>query len=189
MGLKPHGFFLSFLATFICFCVTVLLFVFCGKSNKVTKLQKLQNGQRITLKIRHLNKTYIWARDTFMWHWSADTFFDSCHLTITWMSNTKLNKDGICLGLQASKRAFLHPLTWRGTRFFLGRIDSQISYQWCSAACASRVQAPLSRSFISAVNVFKIHNSLIACSPMLKDHLDRPQESRNILWFFVRFII
>ena len=38
---KPHGFFLGFLATFICFCVTVLflsLFVFCGKSNKVTKL-------------------------------------------------------------------------------------------------------------------------------------------------------
>ena len=38
---KPHGFFVGFLATFICFCVTVLflsLFVFCGKSNKVTKL-------------------------------------------------------------------------------------------------------------------------------------------------------
>ena len=31
---KPHGFFLGFLATFLCFCVTVLfyrLFVFCGK--------------------------------------------------------------------------------------------------------------------------------------------------------------
>ena len=29
-------------------------------------------------------------------------FFDSCQLTITWMSAIKLNKDGICLGHQAN---------------------------------------------------------------------------------------
>ena len=32
-------------------------------------------------------------------------------LTITWMSNTKLDTDGICLGLLVSKSAISHPLT------------------------------------------------------------------------------
>ena len=35
--------------------------------------------------------------------------FDSCHLTLTWMSNTKLNTEDICLGLLASKCAISHP--------------------------------------------------------------------------------
>ena len=52
----------------------------------------------------HLNELYTWARDTVMWHWSADTLFafDSCQLTITWMFTIKLNTDFICLAHLAS---------------------------------------------------------------------------------------
>ena len=38
----------------------------------------------------------------FMWHWSADTFFDSCQLTIMWKPIIKLNTDCICPGHLAS---------------------------------------------------------------------------------------
>ena len=55
----------------------------------------------------HLNELYTWACDTVMWHGSADTLFDSCQLTITWMSirmsTIKLNTDCICIGYLASK--------------------------------------------------------------------------------------
>ena len=41
-----------------------------------------------------------------MWHWSADALFNSCQLTVTWMSirmsNLKLNTDCICFGHLAS---------------------------------------------------------------------------------------
>ena len=40
-------------------------------------------------KICHLNELYTWSRGTVRWHWSADTLFDSCQLTITWMSILK----------------------------------------------------------------------------------------------------
>ena len=53
-------------------------------------------------KRRHLSELYTWARDTVWWHWSADTPFDSCQLTVTWMSTIKLNTDCICLGQLAS---------------------------------------------------------------------------------------
>ena len=47
-----------------------------------------------------------WSRGTVRWHWSADTLFDSCQLTITWisirMSTIKLNTDCIYLGHLAS---------------------------------------------------------------------------------------
>ena len=52
--------------------------------------------------ITGLNELNTWAHDTVMWHWSADTLFDSCQLTITWMSirmsTIKLITDCICLG-------------------------------------------------------------------------------------------
>ena len=47
-----------------------------------------------------------WSRGIVMWHWSVDTLFDSCQLTITWisirMSTIKLNTDCIYLGHLAS---------------------------------------------------------------------------------------
>ena len=47
-----------------------------------------------------------WSRGTVRWHWSADTLFDSCQLTMTWisirMSTIKLNTDCIYLGHLAS---------------------------------------------------------------------------------------
>ena len=52
------------------------------------------------------SKPFWSARNTFMWHWSADTLFDSCQLTITWMAirmfTIKLNTDCICLGYLVS---------------------------------------------------------------------------------------
>ena len=30
----------------------------------------------------HLNELYTWARNTVVWHWSADALFDSCILTM-----------------------------------------------------------------------------------------------------------
>ena len=54
----------------------------------------------------HLSELYTWAHNTVMWHWSADTLFDSCQLAITWMAirmfTIKLNTDCIYLGHQAS---------------------------------------------------------------------------------------
>ena len=47
-----------------------------------------------------------WSRGTVRWHWSADTLFDSCQLTMTWisirMSTIKLNTDCIYLEHLAS---------------------------------------------------------------------------------------
>ena len=53
-------------------------------------------------KTRHFSGLYTWARDTVMWLCSANTFFDSCQLTITWMSTIKSNTDCICLGHKAN---------------------------------------------------------------------------------------
>ena len=39
---------------------------------------------------RHLGELYT-CRDTVMWHLSADTFFDSCQLTIAWTSISKFS--------------------------------------------------------------------------------------------------
>ena len=53
-------------------------------------------------KTRHVNESYTWDHNIVMWHWSADTLFDSYQLTITWMSIRmsiiKFTTDGICLG-------------------------------------------------------------------------------------------
>ena len=54
-------------------------------------------------KTHHLNELYnIEPTFTFRWHWSVDTLYDSCQLTITWafirVSTIKLNTDCICLG-------------------------------------------------------------------------------------------
>ena len=49
---------------------------------------KPTTGQRITYKF--FTSMRSWAGDTFIWYRSADTLFDSCQLTITWMSIGKL---------------------------------------------------------------------------------------------------
>ena len=94
---------------------------------------KLTTGQRITLKIRHLNGLYPWARDTVMWHWSADTLFDSCHLTITWMSmgmsTIKLNADCICLGHLASNAPSLQENSQSERVLGMGRVRLHVDYQ------------------------------------------------------------
>ena len=63
-------------------------------------------------KPRHFNELYTWACDTIRWQWSSDALFDSCQLTITWisitMSTAKLNTDSICLGHPASNARSLH---------------------------------------------------------------------------------
>ena len=55
---------------------------------------KKKTGQWITLKNIDLYydyyELYTWAWNTVTWHWSADTFFDICQLSITWISNTKV---------------------------------------------------------------------------------------------------
>ena len=64
---------------------------------------KTNNWSADTLKN---TKLYTWARDTVRCHWSMDTLFDSCQLTIIWvsirMSTIKFNTDCICLGHLAS---------------------------------------------------------------------------------------
>ena len=74
---------------------------------------------------------YTWALDTVTWRGSADTLFDSCQLTITWMSDTKLNTDIICLGLLASKCPISLPLTWRGGRIYERTILSEPKFLGC----------------------------------------------------------
>ena len=60
-------------------------------------------GQQITLK-RHVTPQRVvhLSHDTDRWHWSVETLFDSCQLTITLMSirmsSIILNTDCICLG-------------------------------------------------------------------------------------------
>ena len=46
-------------------------------------------------KLHHFHELYTWAHDAVMWHWSADTLFDSYQLITTWMSNTKFYTDSI----------------------------------------------------------------------------------------------
>ena len=41
-------------------------------------------------KSRDSSKLYTWACNTVIWYWSADTFFDSCQLTMKWISHIKL---------------------------------------------------------------------------------------------------
>ena len=43
---KPHGFFLGFLATFICFCVTVLFYLYLYFVVNQIKLQSYKVRQR-----------------------------------------------------------------------------------------------------------------------------------------------
>ena len=84
-------------------------------------LQSIKTNSWITS--LHFSELYTWPRDTVMWHWSVDTLFDSCQLTITWMSRgmlawvsgvsgvrpqairistVKFSIDFICLGQPAS---------------------------------------------------------------------------------------
>ena len=67
---------------------------------------KPTTGQRTIWKKSHFNELYTWARDTFRWPWSVDAVFDSCQLTITWMSKRmstiKLNTDCFCFKHLAS---------------------------------------------------------------------------------------
>ena len=52
--------------------------------------------------VTSMSYRYIWACDTVRWHWSADTLFDRCQLTITWMSTIRLNTECTYLGHLAS---------------------------------------------------------------------------------------
>ena len=56
---------------------------------------------------------YTWAGDILRWHWSVDALFDSCQLTMTWMSirmpTVKLNTDCICLGTCVASYAWSLP--------------------------------------------------------------------------------
>lgn len=54
-----------------------------------------------TKKTHQLNELYTWAHNIVMWHLSADTYFDSCQLTLAWKSNINLNTDCTCHGLNA----------------------------------------------------------------------------------------
>ena len=47
--------------------------------------RKLTAGQR---KNKPPQWVDTWARDTVRWHWSADTLFDSCQMTMTWVSTS-----------------------------------------------------------------------------------------------------
>lgn len=56
-------------------------------------------------------KTPLWEKCSHQlcsirWHWLADALFDSCQVTITWISirksTVKLNTDSVCLGHPAS---------------------------------------------------------------------------------------
>ena len=64
--------------------------------NKIFIIRPFHYGPEPAIKLDNLKKTrhfgelYTWPRDTVMWHWSVDTLFDSCQLTITWMSRRML---------------------------------------------------------------------------------------------------
>ena len=47
--------------------------------------RKLTAGQR---KNKPAQWVDTWARDTVRWHWSADILFDSCQMTMTWVSTS-----------------------------------------------------------------------------------------------------
>ena len=70
------------------------------------------------------------------WHWSADTLFDSCQSTITWMSQIRmstiqLDTDCICLGHLAT---ILIANRWNRNRF--SGIFLKISYIHSSHLCS-----------------------------------------------------
>ena len=65
------------------------------------------------------------------WHWSADTLFDSCQTTITWMSTIQLDTDCICLGHLAT---ILVANRWKRNCF--SAIFLKISYIHSSHLCS-----------------------------------------------------
>ena len=95
-----------------------------------------------------------WSRGTVRWHWSADTLFDSCQLTITWisirMSTIKLNTDCIYLGYLVSARslqennqsecAYYKLLQWRlaSTALKIAKLSMQENFIMTSAYALRR---------------------------------------------------
>ena len=82
--------------------------------------------------------------------------FDSCQLTIRWMSIIKLNTDWICLEhLSASKCDILHLLTLSLPKFFVCTDTvTKFYYLWCSNATG----APLRNFYMTHVSAFDILN-------------------------------
>ena len=82
--------------------------------------------------------------------------FDSCQLTVTWMSIIKLNTDWICLEhLSASKCDILHLLTLSLPKFLVcADTVTKFYYPWCSNATG----APLRNFYITHVRAFDILN-------------------------------
>ena len=62
-----------------------------------------------------------------MWHWSADTYFDSCQLIITWMSNIKFKHNLYVLWtFKLVSKTFHINLHEEVDVKFLGCIDNQL---------------------------------------------------------------
>ena len=82
--------------------------------------------------------------------------FDSCQLTITWMSIIKLNTDWICLEhLSASKCDILHLLTLSLPKFLVcADTVTKFYYLWCSNATG----ALLRNFYMTHVSAFDILN-------------------------------
>ena len=82
--------------------------------------------------------------------------FDSCQLTIRWMSIIKLNTDWICLEhLSASKYDILHLLTLSLPKFLVcADTVTKFYYLWCSNATG----APLRNFYMTHVSAFDILN-------------------------------
>ena len=82
--------------------------------------------------------------------------FDSCQLTIRWMSIIKLNTDWICLEhLSASKCDILHLLTLSLPKFLVcADTVTKFYYLWCSNATG----APLRNFYMTHVSAFDILN-------------------------------
>ena len=91
---------------------------------------KTNNWSADNFKKCHLNELYTLAHDTVRWYWSADTLFDSCQLTITWMfiglSTIKLKTDCLCLGHLASNAWLL-----KGNNAWLLQENSQSECTYC----------------------------------------------------------
>ena len=93
-----------------------------------------------------------WAHVTLV----SGYLFDSCQLTITWMSIIKLNTDWICLEhLSASKCYISHLLTLSLPKFLVcADTVTKFYYPWCSNATG----APLRNFYITHVRAFDILN-------------------------------
>ena len=125
-------------------------------------LQSIKTNSWITMnKTRHFSELWTWPRDTVMWHWSVDTLFDSCQLTITWTSRRMLAWVSRVSGGRPNTQAIRISTVKFSTDFIcLGRPASNVPPLWENNACLAANQSMHTIMAVTYYNSSRFKQSL-----------------------------